>query len=332
MKTVFHHTFLMLLFCFSVSTECMQERNLFTLLKQRETFGRTDTKKIKNSIATMQHPEVVDTLRKIDIWEDVMPAIPIEYVPDESASFEDNILMDIIPPALHDKTHEFKTAIAEKLTSRLHIAPVDKLFAIALVEAGAHPDIFLKHNFYLNEYNYTNALLTRGGNPNIFIEEFNYGYDVHENQPLLFSAEKLTLIKLMILHGANIHARSSISRETILHAAANNQILSAEILLFYIRNNINVNAKDAFGSTPLEVLILNKESYVGGYKKRLPDVVNILLNNGAHYKRALKLVEEKLKEPFPILYTNKCRILYDILTKHDAYAEEAYRLRNITLD
>lgn len=328
----------------------IQSTNIVSLLQQRETYGTVDKKKIKISVAALQNPEVVGKLRKINEWEDFVRSIPKEYIPQESASFEDNVFMDIIPAALSQATQEFKDDIFADTLVR-HPGRLEHLLCIALIEAGANPNILnsahVKNTSYpiahicgfeivRDDYDFAKALLDRGANPNVPVDYWSHEHDYDEKHTPLVRIYDLKLAELMVQYGANPKAVSSKSKKTFLHLAAQKKQYSPSLLQFYIDNGVDVNAKDSCGSTPLERIVLDQQSHVRESEhQKLRDKVSILLANGADYHRAMGLVaktSQELMSAYLFGYVNKYKILRDMLASHDTYMQQAAHLKDMGLD
>jgi ankyrin repeat protein len=317
------------------------DANIVSLLRQRETHGRVDKKKIKISIAALQNPEVVDKLRKIDTWENFVCSIPKEYVPLGSASFEDNVFMDIIPAALSQATQEFKDDVfAETLVGPL--SRVRQLLCIALIEAGANPNLLksthvnntlypITHVCVPDDYDFAKALLDRGANPNVAVDYWSLEHNYAEKHTPLVRIYEPKLAKLMVQYGADVKALSSRSKKTFLHIVSEEGSYPKELLQLYIDSGVDVNAKDSCGSTPLERIVLDQQSHViESEHQTLQDKVSILLDNGADYHRAMRLVadtSQELVEDYPC-YVNKYKTLHTMLVAHDSNMQQAARLRS----
>lgn len=314
-----------------------------SLLRQRETYGHVNKKKIKNSIIALQNSEIVRKLRAVDKSDDFIQALSAKYIPDDAASFEDNIFMDIIPAALSQKTQAFKDDILARRLRLQHPGRLERLLWIVLIEAGANPNVLepmdrsypiTQVSGYGNDNDYAQALLARGANPNVAVKNFSQKHLYTEEHTPLCHVYNLELAKLMVYYGANVKAISSRSKKTFLHLVAEEERFPSELIQFYIDNDIDVNAEDACSSTPLEGIILDQSSHASERDhKKLQDKVSTLLNNGARYQSAIKTAGNALICDIPA-YVKKDKILYlyAVLTAHHAYTQEAARLRNINLN
>lgn len=312
--------------------------NLISLLRNRETVGHTDKRRLKNSVACREYPEAIKKLRKIDKWED-FSSFPGEIWPDPLDSFEDNSLMTAIPAALAGKNQKFKNDVLENTLSG-YVGILTKRFIVALVEAGADPNFLPNSKFpywkritaleegiiAMEDIDYCEALLARGANPNIAT-----GWQEFETHTPLVWVRNPALARLMIEYGADVKAVSSKSKKTFLHIASEDNSYGPEILQTYIKNGVGVNVKDSSGLTPLECMILNKSHFTGRSFNVLKEKVSILLNNGATYHRTIGLIEEQIRD-YPD-YGDEYKKVLDMLIAHDScYMQEAARLRNILLD
>ncbi len=326
------------------SFQCVSATNIMTLLQDRETHGRISKRKFKNCIAATQYPEAVNALRQIDDFSEFILSIPKKYIPNEDASFEDNILMDIIPAALADASQEFKDDIlADNFMTGGN--GIERLRCVALVEAGANPNILSSEHINSEEYpigrigsyrhkdyDYVSALLARGANPNIFISyrDFVPGIASEKHTPLV-KVYGLELAKLMVEYGADPKTVGSASKKTCLHVAAVHEEFPADLLEFYIKHGVDVNAKDLGGVTPLESIILNEQRHAHESEhQKLKNKVILLLDKGADFRRALYFIAN-IRRSCTWDVDDKYRILHMQLRGHEAYMEETARLRNILL-
>lgn len=341
---------LSLFLCLIFSLHGAPDANIVSLLRQRETHGHVDKKKIKISIAALQNPGVVGKLRKIDKWDDFVCSIPREYIPLKSASFEDNVFMDIIPAALSQATQEFKDDILAETLWR-HPGRLEQLLCIALIEGGANPNILnsahvnntsypITHicgfEIVRDDYDFAKALLDRGANPNVAVDYWSQEHDYGEKHTPLVRIYEPKLAKLMVQYGADVKALSSRSKKTFLHLVAEEESYSTDLLQFYIGNGVDVNAKDSCSSTPLERIVLDQQSHViESEHQKLRDKVSILLGNGADYRRAMELVTkvaQELSPEDPKSYPIKYKILHAMLAAHDTDMQQVARLREVDLE
>lgn len=347
------------LFCFVISMQAMHDNNITSLLRKREATGQIDKRKVKNSFMYCENTEDIEDLRKESNWKDLLDIISndkrlmLSHV--FLSSYEDNSLMMLIPPALAYKTQKFKNylladrllsfeAMDSKLTTRQKEL-LEKEVMVALVEAGADPNLFtdsrlgpvLAAGLGVNEdIEYCKALLERGADPNIAIT-----WKGHTKRMSLSYARSVEMIELLVKHGADVHAKASDIEETFLHHVTKKEKYESKLLQVYLNHGIDVNAKDEYGCTPLEHLVMDYPSHAAtSSRQELKKKVSILLDNCAHYKRAIRWVDrifKKLNSDNQSLIREiskeKYEILRDMLFEHEhRYEKEAARLRNILLD
>lgn len=101
--------------------------------------------------------------------------------------------------------------------------------------------------------------------------------------PILHDARDLEMAKLLIGKGASIEDTcgkthsSSDEGNTVLHSILRHKNPSPDLLLFLIREGVNVNEQNRNGDTPLNILVANKEQTA----KNFLTCMNILLRAGA---------------------------------------------------
>jgi cytohesin len=99
--------------------------------------------------------------------------------------------------------------------------------------------------------------------------------------PLHAAAEYPQVARVLLEHGANVHARDNDGR-TPLHHAANRAGASAEAIRLLLRAGADPNARDNNGRTPMHLLIQSATPIRGTTQPKLhPDPLQALLAGGA---------------------------------------------------
>ncbi len=188
-------------------------------LRNREMVGKANTKKLRICLVPRQYPEVIKTLQNVENPLDFIKSIPEKCFPSETASFEYNLLMDIIPAALKTKTQQFKNQVLDDHLPRCW-SRLDYYVHIALIDSGAKHNNGLRVGYAYRgrtDYEYARALIKRGANPNSRCKYFSQEHKYEEEHISLCDISDLNFIKSMFDGGANVHARSSKSNKTFVH-------------------------------------------------------------------------------------------------------------------
>ncbi len=291
-------------------------------MRNREMLGKTNPKQLRSSLTAIQYYVTIPFLQKIEYPFDFIPSVPEKYIQQAPAPFENNRYMDIIIAGLKNRSQYFKNAVlAHHLSS--NYSHLNHCIHIALIDAGAHHEDSLRvvyANRGKKDYDYAKALLLRGANPNAMCKFFLPGQcNVLDEHLELSQLTDLDLIEILVDAGANVMATSRVFNLTLVHLAANYEKYEPEILEFYLRKKVDVDAKDFLGFTALERIIIDDSRYESNaMHTMMQEKVQLLLSYGASYSKAMSLLEgasrESWKHPKCI---QKLQLLKEILITHD---------------
>jgi|GEM_PF-2428532 len=325
-------------------------KNIMTLLKERETQGRISKRTFKNCIAAVQYPEALNALRRAESSHDFLRCISDELCPTQDDSYHDNNFMYLVPRALEDKDQEFKNYILKNILMRMQLPGAQedgpskgradcRFMIVALLQAGA--DVTLSSPgqglqcfenamaFIDEDYNFAQEILARGADANAkitFMEpnRRNTFYKKYESTwTPLCTVKNRRLAELLVQYGARITEISRATGKTFLHQALE-EGYEAELLKFYILKGIDANARCNQGFNALDHLV----RYFNHCRSNFCDLekkATILLDADSESTQALEFIRKNQEGDREITQ------LGDIIHKYQFYRQEAARLRAISI-
>ncbi len=267
----------------------------------------------------------------------ILANIPAELHPVEGDSYEDNFLTDTVPVAFKDEDEVFKNAILANILRKESDASVqERYLIIALIKAGASPNICVMDSpdrwiypisqiVYAQDAGYAQALLSRGAYPNRF----------GEASPIK-SAHTVELARVLVDYGTKIKLPIRGSEEPLLNMIAEKSYYEPELLRFYSRLGLSVNAQSKYRKeTPLHKAV---DKALWGNAIALEKVKILLeLNCNVHLhdcfnKTPIDYIDDELNDIRLTYHGRKhFKFVKDIIIKHEAYSN-AKTFRNIALD
>jgi ankyrin repeat protein len=307
----------------------LQSDTLLRVLHKRESGVCPDFKK---QISIIRLKAINDTANFKD-------AFPEELLPQEGDSFEHNSLMEIVPTALANKDTDFKNAFLATILDKFLPPQTDLYWIIALVKSGANPNLKVNSSpvsynppialiYRHPNYAYAHALIERGADPHLQINK-------HDTFTAINSAHSVELVELLRSHGVNIDYIGPFTG-SFLHNAACQPLAQPELIDYFIKNGLDVNAQTAVDlNTPLHCLLEAANQYsptYGSSEESFKEKLHYLLTEDIDLSKQDRRGRDL--ETAAEYHTQHCKWFKaaETIKRHKVYQEEAVRMRAILID